>query len=383
MSFEMNFTIGIAPNMTNLENEMRYIKSTLLYADTITLISPIAHTYFQLTDEADRKNEKTYINLLLKTLPFCESDPYFNKEARPFIEKFSIIVNDKKYKSAPFIYRAKTKKAMSKFGEGITQSLKNMFGQDDCANLTKLIKRGQLKIYDFKNTLDDADNFSIEFFNTLKQAITDQATFPLLDEQSNNLIALAIKDNIMTLTDNNVLNAKHSAMTNKLLLSLPSFEFATIDEILDIRKELEEPLIRFRGKMLGYNTEIQSMPWDEDFKHESNMLYQKHIAPTILELNELSKENNLLKNLGYNFLYDDSFINGAGGLLLNIAAAGTISSFIDAISLDKAVLITGGTYAASKIMKTYKEYEERDTKIKKNDMYFYYKAGKFLKNMHK
>ena len=42
----------------------------------------------------------------------------------------------------------------------------------------------------------------------------------------------------------------------------------TTDEILDIRKELEKPLVRFRSKLLAYDAEIQSMPWDEEFQFE-------------------------------------------------------------------------------------------------------------------
>lgn len=381
MSFDMNFTIGIAPSMTNIENDMRFIKSTLLYADTITLISPIAYIYFQLTDESDRKTEQSYIKLLQKVLPFCESfNPERIMELSPIIKNYSKVILSKNYKSMPYIYRAKNKKMLKQFGEGVTETVTNMLGEVNCTSLKKLVNEGKIKLYDFKNPINNSDDFITEFFNTLKYAITNQATFPLFDEESNNLINAAIKDNIITLNDNNEFNIKHSALTNNLLLALPSFEYATVDEIIDIRKELDKPLVRFRSKMLEYNKEIQSMPWDDTFKHESYMLYQQHIAPSILELDEMTKENKFIKNLSYNLLTDDSFIKGTGGLIISIVAAGAISSFMDAVSTDTAILSTGGTYAASKIAKTFKEYNEKQNEVKKKDMYFYYKAGNVLQN---
>lgn len=46
MGFE--FTIAVQPELTHIDKELRYIKSALLYADRITLISPMAYILYSI-----------------------------------------------------------------------------------------------------------------------------------------------------------------------------------------------------------------------------------------------------------------------------------------------------------------------------------------------
>ena len=54
----MDFTVAVASNSMTIEQDMTFIKAALLYSDTITLVSPVASTYIELTDNANKKNEK-------------------------------------------------------------------------------------------------------------------------------------------------------------------------------------------------------------------------------------------------------------------------------------------------------------------------------------
>lgn len=375
----IDFTIAIAPKATSIEQDMLYIKSALLYADTITLISPMASTYFDLTNEADRKNEKTIISLMDKVLPFCRaSDPTYCQEIEPTLTKFKDLVLSNKYKSVPMKIRLPAINALKKFGNEVTKTITEMLGVDDCAELVSLVKSGRVKLYNFQSEFA-ADDYIREFYLFLKRSVKNSNTFPLFDDQSNGLIKSAINEDLIVLNDVNRFNATHSGMANNLLLSLPSFEYATVDEILDIRKELENPLVRFRSKALSYSDDIQSMPWDETFQHECIRLYQKEIAPEIIEIEELTRESGLLKNLGYNIISDNSVLKTVGGIGIGIASASAISAFSDVASFDTAILATGGAYATSKIATAYKEYKDKQKDIQKKNLYFYYKAGKLLK----
>lgn len=57
----VDFTIAIVPNNTSLEREMNYVKAALLYADKVTLISPLAYMFSRFTDKGNGINEKTAI----------------------------------------------------------------------------------------------------------------------------------------------------------------------------------------------------------------------------------------------------------------------------------------------------------------------------------
>ena len=72
----MDFTVAVASNSMTIEQDMTFIKAALLYSDTITLVSPVASTYIELTDNANKKNEKALYNLMQKVIPFAKSRSY-------------------------------------------------------------------------------------------------------------------------------------------------------------------------------------------------------------------------------------------------------------------------------------------------------------------
>lgn len=89
-----DFTIAVSPeSLISLDREMRYIKTALLYADSIKLISPVAHIFYELTDETYKKNEKHALELIDKVIPFVKiadvnlCNQYIN-EVRPELKGY-------------------------------------------------------------------------------------------------------------------------------------------------------------------------------------------------------------------------------------------------------------------------------------------------------
>lgn len=375
-----DFTIAVVPKGASIHQDMLFIKSALLYADSITLISPMASTYFELTNDSNIKNEKNLLNLLEKVIPLCQKvDPTKIEGMLPVILQLKDIIYSKQYASIPMNVKISLISALKKFGIEISQALSNLLGEEDCKELENLIKISKVILHKFSGAILD-DDFANEFFKILIDSVNNLNTFPLFDEQSNNLIKAAVNENVVILNNASRFNVKHAKISSDLLISLPSFEFATIDEILDIRKELEKPLVRFRRKMLSYNDEIQAMPWDEDFRNECFNLYHKDIAPAVLEIDELTRETSFIKNLSYNFLSDSLALKNIGGLVISIAAAGVISSF-GKIAPNEAMIAGGGAFVISEITKAYKKSRDTQGQIAKKDMYFYYKASNMLTNI--
>lgn len=243
-------------------------------------------------------------------------------------------------------------------------------------DLNRLIKSGKLILQKFEHSLADVDGCVSEYFGYLMKSV--KTSLPLFDEASNELMRTAVKSKIINLSESEKRKITHAGVSDNLLQRLPSFDVASVDEILDIRKELNHALVRFRSKVIAYSENIQALPWDDDFEHECSTLYYQEIAPAVLEIDELTKENGFLKNLVGKVADDGKFLKSAGGLVIGVAAAGVIPSLAQAISTDTAMLAAGGAWATTKIAAAYKEYQEKKREIAKKDLYFYYKAGKLL-----
>jgi hypothetical protein len=83
------------------------------------------------------------------------------------------------------------------------------------------------------------------------------------------------------------------ALAVDILSGLPHFGAATLAEIIDIRRELEKPLKRFRKAMLGYSDRIACAPWEEAFNAETDRIFIRKIEPAVLELEEAAEMENL------------------------------------------------------------------------------------------
>jgi hypothetical protein len=72
--------------------------------------------------------------------------------------------------------------------------------------------------------------------------------------------------------------------------AIEAFPDASMQDILVIRGQLEEPLVRFRGAMNELATEAASAPPSDDFGAVAEDLYRHRVAPRMQELTELSEE---------------------------------------------------------------------------------------------
>lgn len=376
MSFD--FTVAIAPSVTNIDRELQYVKSALLYADHVTLISPMAYLFAQISTNESKLDERTLIRLMNLILPFCkDSDPDTYKKGTEAISRLSSTVLSKRYKAVPMIKKIELRKILDTIANEIDTHLLNMIGDTAGIELKTLLNSDKFVLKKFEHNLADVDGCVSEYFNMLKESV--RSSFPLFDEVSNDLMVAAVKSRIICLSDTDRRKITHAGVSDNIIHRLPSFEFASVDEILDIRKELENPLVRFRGKMMEYSDSVQTLPWDKDFEAECTLLYEKEIVPSVLEIDELTRENSFIKNLGKNVVVDESFFKSAGGLIVSVAAAGVISSFSQAVSTDTAILTTGGAWAAQKIATTYEQYMENKKALSKKDLFFYYQAGNYLR----
>lgn len=374
---DFNFTIALVPDNMNLDKEIQYIKSALLYADKVTLISPMAYLYVQLTDEKNLLNERTMIKLLDLVMPFCQSaDPALCNQFMPVFSQFKSMILGKQYRSVPYAFKIQLKQQLREFAQNVNDVMKGNIGERSCQEINSLLKSGKLTLQKFEHSLGDVDGCISEYFNLLQKSV--KQSFPLFDEQSNDLMRSAVREKVVDLSDTEKRKITHAGLSNNYIQRLPSFEAAPIDEILDIRKELDTPLVRFRSKMLNYSDSIQTLPWDSDFEDECSLLFNTEVAPSILEIEELTKDNSFIRNVSNRFATDEAIVKYATGMFFGIAAAGVISTLSQTIATDTALLTAGTAVTATKIASAYAEYSEKKKEIQRKDLFFYYKAGKIL-----
>ena len=376
------FTIAITPSTTNIDRELQYIKSALLYADEVTLISPIAYFYAQLVNNNQSLDERAFIRTFNLVIPLCKDvDPVAFQNSKAAIKRYTQLIYSKQYKKVPRSMKQEFRQQLIPFALQCENILETKIGKTQAMELQRLLESKKIKLYKFEHDLSDGEGFAPEFFQQLQKAV--KTSYPLFDESANDLISTAVRAKVISFSDIERRKISHAGVSDNMIKRLPSFEFAAVDEILDIRKDLDSSLSRYRAKVLEYSDSIQTMPWDDDFGAECSILYNKEVVPAILEIEERTKENTFLKNLGYSFLSSENFFRSLGGLVAGVAAGGVISTVSQVMSTDAAMVVSGGAWAANKIADAYRNYSDKKKEIQKKDLYFYYQAGKRLEKAMK
>jgi hypothetical protein len=163
---------------------------------------------------------------------------------------------------------------------------------------------------------------------------------------------------------------KQSALATDVLRRLPLFEDASVSEILDIRRELQTPLIRFRRAIMDYAGKIKSASWDEDFSIEAEAVFRHDIEPSVLEIEDAIKTNPSLLSLA------------TGKVAAKQAVFSSVFTFLisQAMALPylTAMAIAAGVGSAVAFNEARQEWLKQQQAVEGNQLYFYYRANQFL-----
>lgn len=349
----------------NLFNELHLVKSILPYADKIKLYSPKAYMILTLLSFAGlSEQEKT--EFLLNLIPSTQSG-YTEGDLRRLMEVVNRLKKQKHKKPNEIItlkkFEHKIKEAMQEY----ETELENIVSQSGFSELIPLVEQELIEFQPYELTGVDIGN---EIMRHLENILSNHSEYPLFDEDTNSLVNSAINEGIFKIENPIINKSQHIELVSNFMDRIPSLDKLPIDEILDIRKELQSSLIRFRAAIQEFSEQIEAMPWKNGFKHEADSIYLKSIEPALLEIEEKIKANNYLQKLLLKSMNKSTAISFAPLLGIGIASKS------DLLSIAFASMAPIGTLSANAI-KSYFEWKEKKTEIVSNKIFFLYK----LKNI--
>lgn len=391
----MKFTIGTVSSNLEFSETMNLIKSSLLYADEIELIGMIEYAVFSYLPNRIL-NAKDISHLLNCITPFIKSiDVAGGKELLEQIDGVSsqlelyrpILTKKKRRTKDEILAQMKMQQLMKQSQEELSRSLAEMLNTGGSQALKSLIEREIVAVHDY-----GFDDFEVEeliggYFGNLINATRNQTAYPLFDKTSEGVIKSAVDTHILDIGRLNSEVIRHAGVASNILMTLPTLEGASVDEILDFKKDNEKELILFRKAIYDFSDKINSLPWDDNFQYDCLKLYNTEVLPRVEEINTLASETSTLKNFGRQVLADEEIRKKAGWIAGGIAS--TIisqSSLMGVLSDFKSWLLGLSLIAispqiASGFLKTLHfgskakiEVREKQKLIQGNTMYYYYKA---------
>lgn len=243
---QLHITVGTCPAAElTLENDMRLVKAALLYADKVKLCS-FTSSMMLMMMAFKELNPKQQLEFLESVIPVLIKD---QSEADNLLNALRVYKQFGKRKhptKQELLLRARLQPKIKQMWIDVSATITRMLENAGADSLACAIQSNLLELHVLGASGNAETETTVkEFVEVLSQTISDGTTYPLFDDQTGDIVRLAVKEGKFSVSEAGIARSKHSGLAANLLERLPLFDDASIDELLDIRRELERPLVRF------------------------------------------------------------------------------------------------------------------------------------------
>ena len=349
----------------SLVKELQLLKAALIYADNVRLCSPLSFILMSTIYDAVMTTDDHMLHEYFSSHPGGEQITAalieLKEKPQKAIQQLSLLrlQNSDRHESDadPLVFAGK---AVMSAGFG---------------SLIEPYRLGILSMPWFDLEESDSPNgfqqLEDQYWYNVSNSILRGGSYPLFDRLTLETLFSDIQHGSLQLSAMEISQARQVALSSELLQKLPRFDLASIPEILDIRRELKGPLVRFRSAIVKYSRQISSAPWDRDFSIEANELFIEQVAPTVLEIEEACRSNSFLRKLIPSLA--EKPIEPIGAPFMGLVVAN--SAHLSEILATGMGLVAGSAVLAYRAYDTFKQESQR---IESNKLYFYYRAAKLL-----
>lgn len=386
---KLHITIGSVPQtktventaQIDLQNDLQMVKAALLYADQVKLYSIASSALLSIATLGDIPNVKRWE--FLQTLRSLGVVDESTEQMMALLSKVYEEARRKRYSKKGSALLRQFNKGLAESWDDMTEYASGIVSGMGGDGIIQAVDSGLLEVHAFESVLERTvqeskhRDFVLEYVGAVSEAISDAHTYPLFDEDTSEVISAGIAAGLIPVSDSSVVRGKEIGLAADLFGRLPLFPQATVKEILDIRRELDIPLHRFRTAMIKFSENIKNAAWDQDFPSDAEQVFRRDVAPTIVTLEEEVRSNTFLSKLFSEF--GDKSLQVGG----SVTASATLSALavrmfnlpltdVVALAIGPMLAVGGVAYNA------YLKWKEQQKNIEQNNLFFYYRAGTLL-----
>jgi hypothetical protein len=345
-----------------LAHEVRMAKAALLYGDQVTLASPKAMLFVTLASmpRADAGYQVKVAETILRDRP----------ESAAWMDQVDRLRAEESKPPELVAYLARQDAQIERIARSMAVALENHLAATMLSELELALDDGALKLDPLGMTLPDGrhDDMIPRLTATVAALVgPDSQTLPMFDESTQTLLRALITDGLVKAPDFGP--AKEAALADTLISSLDVFPDAAMSTILHARRELAEPLVRFRSAVGKLGDELKTTPVDASFSRAAAEAYRRQVAPELLALDELSRSKGIRQALGAELA--DTAREPAVAFAISLGAV-TVAQL--AGLLTAGLGLTGG--AAIGVLK---RRADLTAEQRKNQFYFLFEARRRLR----
>lgn len=364
----------------DLSREVALVRSAVLYADTIDLISPTGSILstadgLQYAD-ADRISE--YINSLTdEDLHEMAERRLSPKELTGFrdLMRASLLSDDEirdhygDQAEARLAVLAQLRPILDEGARQMRESMGPVISSSGLDELRHAYKAGVVALTPLDEDKNpDPEQMMLAFVEALRHAAKSSSTRLLLDGSVTPLMEELVTSGQIEPSALMRQHSKEAAVGTGLITKLPAFPQVPLSELLDLRGDLDEPLARYRraSNTLGQGLSLDA--FDPESAAEVDDLWRFSVLPAIEDLREELAHHSLVREVARSATTDiKTLITGLSGSAVYVGLKDVVD--LDVWAIAAAAAITGGT-GIHHLVKGAIERESTHRRIKKNDLFY-------------
>jgi hypothetical protein len=373
----------------SVEEDVRLVRSALLYADQVELISPGALMIASLAAGAAQGPD--FVFELMGTLD--ENTLRYLGFDGDIAQMRNILATIKKLNDLPRVERRKflgadgsrrvrgmVAEMVGKFlhGEqGFETVASNLWEQAGAPDLALAADAGLLTLSTDAFDFGAQTGLQMEqYVETLKRLLADPHSHLMFDEQIAGIVTAMLREERAGLHPLTATHALRAATGTGLVERLPAFPDAPMDAILKTRSELAEPLVRYRKDVIDLSAKLLSGPLEPALKAEVNDLWRDEVRPTLVSLRRDLSVTGLVKDAAFNLATDaKALVSGAAGIGVFFG----VGSVEDLTKWSAAAAATAGGFVIQSATQSVRAAATRREEARTHDLYYLLAANDHLR----
>lgn len=291
----------IVQGEVTLTNELRLVRSALLYADTVELISP-ATSMLGTFNPLSQAHEVDAMSLLAHLDDATISrlgvgTPAQTRQVFEVLPKIFALPENLRRQIISADTEAELREKIAEAQEGmkivggIASGLLERSGAPD---LELAVADGSLVIDDSGYSFEMPTSKQVEWFSErLQHALNNPSATLLLDERT----VQHVRDLRMDSPSATENRATRASVGSGLIERLPTFPDARMKDVLEVRDSLSEGRARYRGTVKRLASSLASSALDDSLPADLNEMWRDEVQPVLRDMQHTVKISSLGRDL--------------------------------------------------------------------------------------
>lgn len=354
----LTITVGVAPKtrpsgQPSLENELRLLRSALLYADHVDLVAPSAawmNDFRPLRDVDLSDIWKAVISMpdpILRRLGVQEVSPFKFREGMRKLQARPIGDPDRA-------------EAMRLWQDAIPRLMKQadeVFDSHESTEIDAAIDASVVKLISDGTQFEDPEGLQEAWFcEQILRALANPNSHVLLDEVAAEILRGSKHpgEGLPSVANS---RSRHAAVGAGLIEKLPAFPDAPMSQVLEAREELSEGRARYRNSTKRLADMLQSSALDETLPSEIDELWNDDVRPSLVELRRTVSATRVAFESGKSVASEGYRLPTVAVVVANIASFASMVPSELALGATLAQVATIGAAQAFKARATVRKHD--------------------------